>query len=143
MPGQSIVDRNIDLQAKFGANHVAAALTTMYFALFRGDPAGAGTEPTSTGGYARVAKTNDATLWGTFVSTDVLAVNKGSSGLIAFPAATGVYSITLPLDWWAVFDNSSGGVLRYWGQLNPTITVTGAGDVPRLPANSLIANQSA
>lgn len=144
MPGTGVADRNLVLRSRFGADrHATLSLPTLHFALFQGDPAGAGVEPTSVGGYARVAKTNDATLWGTIVAGDVLVTNKGTAGLIAFPVATGVYSITTALDYWAVFDNAAGGVLWYWGALNPTIIVTGAGDQPRLPVNTLVGNQAA
>lgn len=144
MPGSAVVDRNLVLRSRFGADrHATLSLPTLYFALFQGDPAGTGVEPSSIGGYARTAKANDATLWGTILTPDVAVVNKGTAGEIAFPAATGVYSILTALDYWAVFDNAAGGVLWYWGLLNPTITVTGAGDQPRLPVNTLVGNQAA
>lgn len=143
MSGQDVWSRNLTLKAHFGANKHADALGTLYFALFRGDPSGAGVEPSSTGNYARVAKTNDATLWGTIGSTDVFVQNKGTSGEIAWPVATGLYSITLGMDWWGIFDNSSGGNLRYWGKLTTPIVVSGSGDQPRIPVNTLINNQPA
>jgi hypothetical protein len=88
-----------------------------------------------------VAKANDATLWGTIGGTDVLVGNGGASGTIAWPVTTGLYSITLGLDYWAVFDNSTGGNLLYAGPLTSSIVVTGAGDVPRIPAGSLTISQ--
>lgn len=141
MPGQAPIARNLTLRTHLGADrHPTLALPTLYFALFRNDPSGAGVEPTSTGGYARVAKANDATLWGTILSTDLAGQNKGASGEIAWPAATGVYSITDPLTHWAAFDNSAGGTLWYWNELTSPITVTGVGDQPRIPLNTLILN---
>ena len=142
MPGQVTWGRNLTLRSHFGADrHPTLSLPTLYFALFKGDPSAGGVEPTAAGGYARVAKANDATLWGTFAASDVQAVNKGSAGTIAFPVATGVWSITDPLDWWAIFDNAAGGNLRYFGPLTQKITVTGASDQPRLPASTLSVSQ--
>jgi hypothetical protein len=138
----SVKSRNRTLRSHFGADrHSTLSEPTLYFALFRGDPFGAGTEPTATGGYARVAKTNDATLWGTIGATDLQVVNNGASGAVTWPVATGLYSITLGLDYWAVFDNSTGGTLLYGGPLTAAITVTGAGDVPRIPAGALTVSQ--
>jgi hypothetical protein len=142
MVAMSLTSRNRTLRSHFGADrHSTLSAGTLYFALFRGDPFGAGAEPTSTGGYARVAKTNDETLWGTIGAGDTQVVNNGASGTIAWPMATGLYSITLGLDYWAVFDNSSGGTLLYGGPLTTAITVTGAGDVPRIPAGALTVSQ--
>lgn len=142
MTTMSVTSRNRSLRSHFGADrHSTLSAGTLYFALFRGDPFGAGAEPTSTGGYARVAKTNDATLWGTIGATDVTVGNGGASGTIAWPVATGLYSITLGLDYWAVFDNSTGGDLLYGGPLTTPIIVTGAGDVPRIPAGALTISQ--
>lgn len=138
----SVKSRNRSLRSHFGADrHATLSEATLYFALFRGDPFGAGTEPTSAGGYARVAKTNDATLWGTIGATDTAISNGGTSGTIAWPVASGLYSITAGLDFWAVFDNSTGGALLYGGPLTSPIVVTGAGDVPRLPAGALNISQ--
>lgn len=143
MPGSCIADRNLVLRSRFGADrHSTLSLPILQFALFRGDPSGGGVEPTG-GSYARVAVNNDSAFWGTFVGTDVFAVNKGTGGSVVFPAATALYSITDALDWWAIFDSTSGGSLWYWGQLGTTITVTQVGDTPRIPANSLICSQPA
>src|SRR5690242_3602524 len=127
---QGTAARTLSLKSHFGASKHADALTTLYFALFRGDPSNSGVEPTSTGNYARVAKTNDGTLWPAIGAGATQVANNAE---IQWPVATGVYSITLALTWWAIFDNSTGGNLWYWGQLSPTITVTGAGDQPRIP----------
>jgi hypothetical protein len=142
MPSMATLSRNWSLRSQFGADrHATLSAGTLYFALFRGDPFGAGTEPTAAGGYARVAKANDATLWGTIGASDVSISNGGTSGTIAWPPASGLYSITLGLDYWAVFDNSTGGNLLYGGPLSAAITVTGAGDVPRIPAGALTVSQ--
>lgn len=133
--GSGIPARNCRLRSEFGADrHATLSLATMYFALFRGNPAFAGVEPDATGGYAREAVTNDATLWGTISGS---AVQVQNAAAIEFAAASGVYSITSALDHWAIFDNNSGGVLWYWGPLSTTITVTGSGDQPRLAIGAL------
>lgn len=130
----TVAERNATLRSHFGADRGPASLPTLYFALFNGDPIASGVEPDSTGGYARVAKTNDATLWGTITSS---AVQVSNAADIAWPAATGVYS-QAQLTHFAVYDNSTGGTLWYSGKLTNPIAVSGAGDVPRLPAGSFI-----
>lgn len=135
--------RAIALRSQFGADKATVAPATLYFTLFKGDPAGTGTEPNSTGGYARVAKTNDATLWGTIGATDTQVSNVGASGIIAWPTSSGVWSITDPLTHWAVFDNTSGGNMLFYGALSTPITITGAGDTARLPAGALTIIQGA
>lgn len=132
--------QRLSVRAHLGPDKHADALGTLHFALFQGNPAGAGVEPTSTGGYARKAMTNDAALWGTIAAGQVSATNLID---IAWPSATGLYSITSALNYWAVFDNSAGGALWYYGTLLTTITVTGAGDQPRLPAGALTITQDA
>lgn len=136
----STAAQRLSMRAHFGPDRHADALGTLHFALFRGNPAGAGVEPTSTGGYARKAMANDAALWGTIAAGQVTVSNLVA---IAWPVASGLYSVTQALDYWAVFDNASGGALWYYGALNSTITVTGAGDQPRLPAAALTITQGA
>jgi hypothetical protein len=133
--------RNLAIRAHFGADKSALALPTLYFALFKGSPAGAGVEPSSAGGYARLAKANDAAFWGTYTSSDTTVTNKGASGALTWPAATDLWSQN-PVDHWAVFDNSAGGVLWYWGPLGSPLTLTGAGDVIQLPAGTLALSQA-
>lgn len=138
MTAMSAAARNAGLRSHFGADRSSLSLATLYFALFQGDPFGSGVEPTSQGGYARAAKANDATLWGTIAGT---ATSVTTVAEIAWPAATGLWSITAPLTHWGVFSLSAGGVLWYGGLLSPSITVTGAGDQPRLPIGALTVSQ--
>ncbi|WP_353809067.1 phage tail fiber protein [Agromyces sp. SYSU T00194] len=129
--------RNISLRSHFGNDrNTALTVGTFYFALFNGNPEGSGVEPTSTGSYARVAKTNDDTLWGTIGSTDTEVSNGGASGEITWPAATAVWS-EAACTHWAIFDNSTGGTLLYSGELADDIVVTGAGDIPRIIGSGL------
>jgi hypothetical protein len=130
--------RRLSVRSHFGPDKHADALPTLYLALFQGDPFGAGVEPTSTGGYARKAIANDGTLWGTVA---VGQMQVASLIDVAFVAASGLWSITTALNYWAVFDNSSGGALWYGGPLSPTITITGAGDQARLPAGTWLIAQ--
>lgn len=141
MPGQAVIARNLTLKSHFGASRHASALGVLYFALLRGSPIAGGTEPTGAGAYTRVPKNNDATLWGTIGAGATSVSNAGSSGAITWPSTTGLYSITLPLDWWGAYDLSAGGVLWYWGQLQTPIVVDAAGDVPRIPAGALSVTQ--
>jgi hypothetical protein len=130
--------RNISLRSHFGADrNPAVALGTLYFALFAGDPLVDGVEPTSAGGYARVAKANDATFWGVIPSTADTATNADE---VLWPAATAVWSEP-SVSHWAIMDNASGGQVVYSGQLTLPIAVTGAGDVPRIPVNALDVTQ--
>lgn len=134
----TVLERNATLRAHFGADrHATLSLGTLYVALFNGDPLGAGVEPDGTGGYARVAKANDATLWGTIAAGATSAANSGTAGEILWPAASGLYSVP-GMTHWAVFDNSAGGVLWYSGALTAQVVVTGAGDVPRIPAGAFL-----
>lgn len=92
----------------------------------------AGVEPDASGGYARVAKSNDAALWGAIAAGATSVFNAGE---VLWPAASGLYSVP-SLTHWAIFDNSAGGALWYSGKLSTAIAVTGAGDVPRIPAGA-------
>lgn len=129
--------RNISIRSHFGADKSTVALPTLYFALFNGDPEGVGVEPTSAGGYARKAVTNDASLWGTIGGSAVSVTNAAD---IVFATATAVYS-QASLTHWAVFDNSTGGALTYAGPLSAAVAVTGAGDVPRIVVGALTITQ--
>lgn len=131
--------RNTTLRAHFGDDRSAAALPVLYFALFNGDPAAGGVEPTSAGGYARVAKNNTAATFGTIAATALTASNSGASGEITWPALTALWSQN-QVTHWAIFDNSAGGVRWYSGKLTSPIVPTGVGDVPRIPAGSFQIN---
>lgn len=132
----STSEKSATLRGHFGASrHATLSLPTLYVALFNGDPLAAGVEPTTAGGYARVAKANDATLWGTIAAGAVSCSNSGASGAITWPALTALWSVA-QVTHWAIFDNSAGGVMWYSGQLSAPIVPTGVGDVPRVPAGS-------
>lgn len=135
MPIGNTADRLRALKGIFGSVAVAnlGAAGTHYFALLRSaTPATVlGTEPDSTGNYARVAVTNaDASY--TFVAPSL-----ENTAEIRWPMASGLYSITLALNQWAIYDNTSGGTLIAFGELTTTITVTGAGDQPVIAAGAL------
>lgn len=134
-----VAARNVSLKAHFGADRATGSLPILYLALFKGNPSTTGTEPDSTGGYGRVAVNNDAVTWGTIGATDLSVSNQIE---IAFPQATGLWSVTDPLDWWGIFDLSTGGELWYWGELDIPITVTGTGDQPRFPIDQFQLVQS-
>lgn len=122
------------LKANFGTSRMAGAPATVYVALLRhaSTPATTlGTEPDSTGDYARVAISNVDAEW-TFGAASLENTDE-----IRWPSASGTYSITDPLNQWALYDNSSSGTCLAFGELTSTITVTGAGDTPVIPAGSL------
>ena len=132
MPFGSNAIRMQALKGVFGDDAVSlGAPATLYIALLR-QPSGPGvtlgTEPSSTGNYARVAVSNDYDEL-SFTAPALTNVHE-----IRWPQATGLYSITDPLNQWAIYDNNSGGNLIAFGELSPTITVTGAGDEPVIPA---------
>jgi hypothetical protein len=133
------LERNVTLRAHFGADRGPLSLGTLYFALFNGDPLASGVEPTSAGGYARVAKANDATVWGTIAAGATSVSNSGADGEIRWPSLTALWSVPR-VTHWAIFDNSAGGVRWYSGALSVPIVPTGAGDVPRIPAGSFSIN---
>ncbi len=122
------------LKANLGSSRLTGAPGTVYVALLRSTtPASVvGSEPDSTGNYARVAIANTDSEW-TFGTSSARNTNE-----IRFPAATGLYSITDPLNQWALYDNNSGGGILIFGALNTGVNVTGAGDVPVISAEDLI-----
>lgn len=140
MPYGSDAVRLRAFKGNFGSSKITGAPATLYVALLRHATTPAtvlGTEPDSTGDYARVAFTNDDTEW-------TYSANGGSNtNEIRWPSASGLYSITDPLNQWALYDNNSGGALIAFGELTTTITVTGAGDVPVIPAGSLVLTEAA
>jgi hypothetical protein len=128
MPYGSDAARLKALKGLFGTD---APDGTVYFALLRhaSTPATVlGSEPSSTGDYARVAISNVDASW-TYGTASVSNTNE-----IRWPSASGVYSITDPLNQWAIYDNSAGGDCLAFGALSAPITVTGAGDVPVISA---------
>ena len=135
--------RSLALRGTYGADRSAIAPSTLYFALLNGSPAASGIEPNSTGGYARVAKANDVTLWGTITAAATQIGNTGSAGDITWPTSTGLWSITAPLKWWAIYDNAAGGNLVAYGEMTTPIQITGAGDTARIPAGALTLIQEA
>lgn len=134
MPFGSNAVRLQALKGVFGDGAASiGAPGTLYFALLRHPTTPAtvlGTEPDSTGNYARVAVANDDDSF-TFAAPGLENTNE-----IRWPQTTGLYSITDALNQWAIYDNNSGGNLIAFGQLSPTVTVTGAGDEPVIPAGS-------
>lgn len=134
MPYGSNAVRLRAFKGNFGSLKVTGAPTTLYVALLRHATTPAtvlGTEPDSTGAYARVAFTNDDSEW-TYTADGGYNTNERR-----WPLTSGIYSITDPLNQWAFYDNSSGGNLIAFGALTTTITVTGANDQPLIPAVGL------
>ena len=82
--------------------------STLYLALFVGDPSGAGVE-ISGGNYAR--KSVAATDWAAAASGTL-----SNSNAITFTQATDVWSAS-NVTYWALYDASTGGNLKAWDDL--------------------------
>lgn len=128
--------REFILKSVFGSNKRTGAPATLYFALYREATTPAtvlGTEPTSTGNYARVGMTNDDALW--TISGPDITLNAD----VEWPQATGLYSITSALNQVVLLDSATlgAGTVWAWAELTTTITVTGATDQPRILSGNL------
>jgi hypothetical protein len=130
--------RNVALRGQFGADRGAAAPGTLYVALSNGDLQSGGIEPAGVGGYARVAVPNDATFWGVIAAGSVSCSNVSE---ILYPVASGLWSQPT-VTHWALYDNNSGGNLILSGKLTTATTMTGNGDIVRIPAGSLTLTQA-
>jgi len=143
MPYGSTTARAFMLASLLGSAKRAGAPGTLYAALCRQATPGdvstvLGTEPDSTGDYARVAFTNDDAFW----TLDGAGLGTNDVEL-RWPLATGLYSITGALNQLALYDNTTGGTCWLWVPLSTTITVTGAGDQPVIGPGSLDLTQVA
>jgi hypothetical protein len=134
MPLGSTTAKNWALDACYGSNHSSVWPSTVYVALFNGNPSSGGTELTSTGNYARVALTNNSTNF-----PDASSGFKSNGTDIAFPTSTGAYSASAT--YIGLYDNSAGGNLLDYGALSPTLTVSGASQTPKIPAGALQIGQ--
>lgn len=99
------------------------------------------TEPTSTGGYARLAITNNTTNFGAIASEPTSGYTIQNNVSFAFTASAGAYSTgATPLTYGGIFDASSGGNLWGYGALSPSVTVNQAGVVVTFSIAQFIAN---
>lgn len=113
----STVVANKELDSEFGSGSPA----THWFAYFTTAPDrnNAGGVEVSGGGYTRVGKTNDATLW-----PAASGGSKSNGVAIAFPMPSGTQGTVVAV---GVFDASSGGNLRAVSLLASGVVV-GLGD---------------
>lgn len=131
------------LKAIFGSAHTSDFPATLYYALFDGDPEAGGVEPDSTGGYARVAVTNNNTNFS--ISGDTVS----NLTAIVWPTSTSGYQTGHQiLSHWAIYDNSSGGNRLMSGHIrvsgaDVTITVNGSGLIPKILVGSWTWTQKA
>lgn len=143
MPYSSATVCGYILKAIFRTAHTSDFPSTLYYALFDGDPEAGGVEPDSTGGYARVAVSNvDANF---SISGDTVTnVND-----IVWPTSTSGYQTGHQiLSHWAIYDNSSGGNRLLSGLIMVsgtavTIVVNGSGLVPKILAGNWSWTQKA
>lgn len=130
------------LESVFTDTKRTGAPATLYVALLRWTTGGTiddtlGTEPSSTGNYARVALSNSSANWtvsGAVFTNDVE---------IRWPTATAQYSITGALNQIALYDAASAGTCWAFCELTTTITVTGSGDTPVIAAGDVDFTQLA
>lgn len=134
----SVTAKNLDLAACYGDSHSEAWPNQVWLALFDGNPASAGTELGSDGGYVRVGIFND---------NDNFSVPSG--GEITnevdwvFPAASADYSSTF--DYWALMTLETDGEILDCGPIvesDGTTPLTGGpldpGDQVVFPAGSIV-----
>lgn len=99
-------------------------------------------EPTSTGGYARVAVVNSATNFTAATGTYPASKTNGTS--ISFPASTAAWSSgATALDIWFLADSSTlaGGNVLVWGYLTTAQTVNASGITPSFASSALTVTQ--
>ena len=97
-------------------NAAYSAPATVHVALFSVTPsdAGGGTEATGTG-YARVAKTNNATNWPAATGTN--PTTKANGTVVDFGTAGGLWSAGANMVAFGIFDDPTAGNLLLWGAL--------------------------
>lgn len=130
MGSASTVYENYILDAILGDGAAASMPATVYVGLYTAEPSdgGGGTEVLGSG-YARVAVTNDTTNWPAATSGE-----KRNGTKITFPQATGAWG---DVNWFGLFDASTGGNLIIWGNLQNTSSPT-AGDTPFFSVGGLV-----
>lgn len=118
------------LDAILGDDNATNMPDTVYIGLFTSEPSdgGGGSEVTGNG-YARVAVTNNSTNW-----PDATDGEKRNGATITFPQATNSWGT---IQWYGLFDASSGGNLMMWGGLANSIAPT-SGDTPFFSAGGII-----
>ena len=128
MAGLSDFAENEMLDHLFGAATYTPP-ATLYFALFTAAPsdAGGGTE-VSTGSYARVAVTNNAT---NFPAASGGAKSNGTA--ITFPTASGSWGTVVAV---GIFDASTSGNLIAWATLAVSKAI-GSGDTASFPIGDI------
>lgn len=101
---------------------------TWYVGLFTAAPtdAGGGTE-VSGGGYARVALSNNTTVFPVTTTAEKTLASSAS-----FPEATANWGTIVAVGY---FTASTGGVLAAWAPVSPSIQINQA-DIARIPAGS-------
>lgn len=95
-------------------------------------------EPTSTGGYARVAVTNNAANFG--AATGANPASKTNATQISFPQSSAAWSsgaTNLDLVFLADASTLAGGNVLYWGYLTNPQTVNASGITPSFAASAL------
>lgn len=135
----SLTVRSFVLGSILGSSKRTGAPATLYFGLlYAAAPTTTlGTETAiGTNSYARVAITNDDSLW---TIVDGVATNDVE---IRWPASTGAWNAS-PLNQWAIYDAASAGNCWGFGGLTTAIDVTVANRLPVAAIGALTLNQAA
>lgn len=125
-------DANNALDVRFGA--VASnAPAAYYVGLSTTTPTNTGTNVTepSTGGYARVAVTNNATNW-----PAASGRSKSNGTAITFPTPTASWGTVTHF---VLYDAASGGTFRAWGALTSSASIP-IGSVTSFAVGQLVIN---
>lgn len=131
------------MAAAFGSGHHSAFPSTYYLAFFNGDPDASGTEPNSTGNYARLAVTNNDTNW----DTPSTGQAENLIDLYWPTSSAGYQSGHQTLTWVGAFDNAAAGN-RFWkariknsGGSDSSILIDGANLTPFIAIGDLVVTQ--
>jgi hypothetical protein len=122
----------VALDAFYGDGRAPGAPALIDMALFVGDPTSAGTELTSTGGYARVQLGNNSTIFPDALPSNSYAKLVGIP--LRFPVSTAAWSGTP--DHWAFFDHATGDLLDS-GTITGSATISAANQILRFDTNTI------
>lgn len=114
----SFANQLLDLAFSKATNNFPA---TLYVGLSSTTPTNTGTNVTepSSGSYARVSVTNNATNWPAASSR-----SKSNGTTITFPTATGDWLSGANLTHFVIYDSSTSGNFVAWGELTSPVAVT-------------------
>lgn len=121
----------------FKTTTVPAPFASIFFSLHSADPGDTGAnELASTGSYARagLAPDPDSVTNTNYTAVSTTAGTTSIKNLVAveWPMATGAWNGGVPIDWFSIWDASSGGNWIAAGRLSPAPTIL-PGSTLRIP----------